>query len=219
MATPPSRHSNPFATCWTSPQVMKYIAADDATPCDLVERLCGCEWQGQITGPHGVGKSTLLTAMRPHAEAAGRAWRQVNLYSYSARIRWRDLPIAPEELLVVDGFEQLGRFTRGWVRWRCAAVGAGLLVTTHRAMPLPMLVELRPNLRTAQLVYEQLITDRETNVKIDDLVDAFNACGGNIRETLFYLYDLHEQRDRTPRVANKPRTKRVRPAKPRAAFD
>jgi hypothetical protein len=61
----------------------------------------------------------------------------------------------------------------------------------------------------ARQVFEHLVADAGTGVSANDLTDAFNACNGNIRETLFRLYDLHERCNHAAREANKHHLERV----------
>jgi hypothetical protein len=205
---PPSRHSNPFATCWTNPQAMQWLPIAGADPAGLTETLRGLGWRAQIVGPHGAGKSTLLHALRPHAEEAGRNWVRVDLKAGTGSSVWRNVAptrFARDTLLVIDGFEQIQPLARRWIRWRCRNAAAGLLVTTHRPAGLPTLVELAPNMQAAKQLFRHLVRDHDTLVTEDDLSNAFNACNPNIRETLLQLYDMHEQYSRTADVANKER--------------
>lgn len=201
----PCRTSNPFATCWTNPQAMQYLAADRATPADLVRRLRDNGWRGQIVGPHGAGKSTLLAALCQVVQIGDRKWVQVNLHRRRTKEGWRafrSTRLDKQTLLVVDGFEQLGILARKRISWQCQRRGAGLLVTAHQSVGLPMLVELQPCPTLALHVFRYLTRGVDTPVTEGDVLHAFNACNGNIREMLMNLYDLHERRIRTAPVAN-----------------
>ncbi len=203
--TPPTRDSNPFATCWTNPLAAEWIAAEGPELGSLVSRLQSTNWRGQIVGPHGVGKSTLLAAMCQHIEGVGRRWVQVTLGSGERGMGWHQLrrtKLTPKTLLVVDGYEQLGSLARRIVRLRSKFSDSGLLVTAHEDVRLPMLAQLVPSLSVTKMVFRRLTFERQTQVTELDVADAFNACNGNIRETLFKLYDLHERHARAARNAN-----------------
>jgi hypothetical protein len=195
----PSRESNPFATCWTNPGVQGYIAERGREPPAIAERLAALGWWGEIVGPHGVGKSTLLVTLGQEIAAAGKKWRRVDIRAHSVRRGVQQIWAAEldrDTLLVIDGMEQLNRPLQWWARCKCWWAGAGLLVTTHRASGLPLLVELTPSLRVAEELFRRLVQDRPSPVTEIDVQNAFNACNGNLRDLLLDLYDQHEQRSR-----------------------
>jgi len=67
---PPS--GNPFATRYTRPEAGEFLFPADASADSLVARLRESAWWGQITGPHGSGKTTLVQTLLPRLEAVGR---------------------------------------------------------------------------------------------------------------------------------------------------
>ncbi len=71
--------SNPFATRHTRPEAREYLFPPDANADSLIARLSASAWWGQITGPHGSGKSTLVQTLLPRLQAAGRA---VDFYAF-----------------------------------------------------------------------------------------------------------------------------------------
>src|SRR4051812_21064209 len=69
--SPPSRHDNPFATCWTRPGAIPFrFRASDSIEL-LVAKLTAQNGWGAILGPHGSGKSTLLESLKPALLVAG----------------------------------------------------------------------------------------------------------------------------------------------------
>jgi hypothetical protein len=52
---PPSRHANPFATCWTRPGALPFRFTNRGTAEQLVAKLATQNWRGAIVGPHGSG--------------------------------------------------------------------------------------------------------------------------------------------------------------------
>jgi ABC-type branched-subunit amino acid transport system ATPase component len=103
----PSRHSNPFATCWTRPGALAFQFAADESAEQVIARFVAAAERGQIVGPHGSGKSTLLETLRPLFTAAG--W---NVAVVTLRDGERRLPsgflnralAAPLPLVIVDGY-------------------------------------------------------------------------------------------------------------------
>jgi hypothetical protein len=203
-ATPPSRHSNPFSTCWTKPGALRYLfsAGDNAE--SLVARLASAHWRGAIVGPHGAGKSTLLATLRPCLQAAGRSLQAVSLRDGQRRLPpdfLRRTLTLPRPLVVVDGYEQLSYQARWCLRRRCYRAGAGLLVTSHAATSLPTLAACEPNLDLVLQLTARLTRRVPSPVTPSD-VAASHAChGGNVREILFDLYDRHERVCRAARTA------------------
>jgi hypothetical protein len=75
----PSRHDNPFATCWTRPGALPFHFPHGIDADQLIAKLAGQSWRGAIIGPHGSGKSTLLETLKPALAAAGRSAIQITL--------------------------------------------------------------------------------------------------------------------------------------------
>ena len=190
---------NPFCTRRVRPGALPYLFAAGQSAAGLVDRLRQNGWWGQITGPHGSGKSALLAALVPALEEAGRQPLAVGLHD-----RQRRLPIDPDgkaalhasSLLVVDGYEQLGRFSRFRVKRLCRRRGSGLLVTAHAPVGFAGLCQTAPDLELTRRIVDQLQHDHPALVTADDVAAAFARQAGNLRETLFELYDLYESRRR-----------------------
>lgn len=193
----PPAEPNPFATRFIRPTAAKYLFATGCSAAGLVEKLRTNGWWGQICGPHGAGKSTLLGALLAEIEAAGR--RNVR---FSLHDRQRTLPAAPageppwdeRTQVVVDGYEQLSWWSRLRLKARCRTAGAGLLVTAHTSVGLPAILEVVPTLETAQRVVQRLLPVGDETIGPEDVAQAFAAQGGNMREMLFQLYDVYQQR-------------------------
>ncbi len=190
----PSRHANPFATCWTRPGALPFRFPMRVSVEQLVVQLAAANWRGEIVGPHGSGKSTLVATLKPHVAAAGR-----NLACITLRDGQRRLPTdfvrkalaSARPLLVVDGYEQLSWLTRILFTWRCRRVAAGLLVTSHTPTGLPLLYRTQPNLQLVEQLVSTLTASNSSPVSAAD-VAASHAChGSNLREILFALYDRH----------------------------
>ena len=102
-------------------------------------------------------------------------------------------------VLVVDGFEQLGRLRRVQLKRFCRRRRWGLVVTTHVPLGLPELYRTAPDVALAQRLVERL--QRGYNPRIDDsdVAEAYAEHREDLRETLFALYDRYEQRRRSTR--------------------
>jgi hypothetical protein len=196
-AMPPSRRSNPFATCWTRPGALgfRFTPGDSAEL--LVARLSAANWRGAIVGPHGSGKTTLLATLRPHFSASDRTVSAIALRGGQRRLPrlWlRNALATLRPLVIIDGYEQLSWHCRALVSWRCVAAQAGLVVTSHSATSLPTLVRLEPDLRLAEQLVSSLTARTGSLVTVADIAASHACHGSNLRELFFDLYDRHEQR-------------------------
>ena len=192
----PSRHSNPFATCWTRPGAIPFQFFDGASAERLIQSLARQSWRGQILGPHGSGKSTLLATLIPHLKAAGPHVVPITLRNGQRRLPRgatnEDLRDDRRKLLIIDGYEQLGWLERLRVQLPSRRTGDGLLVTSHRCAGLPTLVELSPGLAHVCVLASVLCGHRPRQISYGDLAASYARCGSNVREIFFELYDRHE---------------------------
>lgn len=188
--------SNPFATRYTRPGMLRFRFPPGTDVESLVRRLRDAHWLGQIVGPHGSGKSTLLAALEPALSAAGRDVRRFTLNQGQRR-----LPelftlggTSQQTLVIIDGYEQLGWFERLRVRARVRRRGWGLVTTTHRAGSLPTLWITQVDLPLALALGRELIAREHSAIRDQDIHAAFEAHGENLREAFFALYDVYEAR-------------------------
>jgi predicted ABC-type ATPase len=189
-------HPNPFSTRFTRPGAIPFVFAEHQSARTLVERLAGLKWCGQIIGPHGSGKSTLVATLAPALEAAGRKVVIVALHQGEHRLpALHREALAPSAQIIIDGFEQLSWWSRRQAKSLCRRHGAGLLVTTHSDSGISTIYETRPTPQLAQALVHHLVRDGGGNVTADDVFAAFAASGGNVRETLFKLYDVYRIRE------------------------
>jgi hypothetical protein len=195
--------SNPFATRFTRPGALRYHFAPEVGCDRLLDRLAAEGWRGAIVGPHGSGKTTLLSTLELELAARGRVSHRVTLHAgqhqlpYNATHRAAD----PRLVLVIDGYEQLGV----WPRWRLSrqvqAKGWGLLVTCHSPLGLPVIHHTTTDPELAVILVRELLGGYGEFISDDDVRRAFAEQEGDMRETLFTLYDIYELRSR----ATKPR--------------
>lgn len=188
---------NPFSTRHTRPGALAYRFPPGQNAERLVEQLREQHWHGQIIGPHGSGKSTLLATLIPAIEATGKRTLLVVLHDGQRRMPI-DLKRTPElsagTLLIVDGYEQLARWNRYRLKQFCRRRELGLLVTAHAAAGLPDLFQTSTAPELAQGIVEELLAGQSL-VTADEVRDRFAVRQGNLREMLFDLYDLYEQRN------------------------
>ncbi len=198
---PAIARSNPFSTRFVRPGAVEYIfpRGDDAQ--QMVERLREAAWQGEIVGPHGSGKSALLATLMPAIRRAGKKPLLVELHDGQRR-----LPIDPARLplereraiIIVDGYEQLGWWSRSKLRRFCRRKRIGLLITSHRSMGFPELHRTYPTPELAQQIVVRLLAGKSCpEPALTDIQAAFDRHGGDIREMLFELYDHFEQQPRS----------------------
>lgn len=166
----------------------------------LLQRLAAQGWWGQIVGPHGSGKSTLLAQLVASLPPEQRP-RCFELHDgqRSLAVPWSELAHHRPTLLVVDGYEQLGRWNRWRLRRYCRRRGLGLLVTAHADVGLPWLYRTTCDEATAVAVVERLLANQPEVASralrqelLDHAAAALARHGGNCRELLFELYDVYE---------------------------
>ncbi len=188
---------NPFSTRHVRPGAIPYIFPSGESSQQLLQLLERNGWWGEIIGPHGSGKSALLATLIPLIEQTGRKTLLIELHDGQRRLPV-DLGAEPRleagSLIVIDGYEQLSRFSRFRVRRFCRRQEVGLLVTAHRPVGLPPLYRSNVSIETAEQVVAWLLGEAEPLVTKDQLADCLQNHGGDLRESLFALYDLHERK-------------------------
>ena len=193
----PLNSDNPFCTRRISPGAIPFIFPPGENAETLVDRLRQAGWWGEITGPHGSGKSTLLAALTAAIERAGRRTVLVALHDGERRLPLRlqsDLRLRPPVVLVVDGYEQLGRWSRLMLKRFCRRQGMGLLVTAHESVGLPHLYRTAVTPDLAGQIVGTLLGGREPPFTPEEVSHCLSRHGGDLREVLFELYDLFEKR-------------------------
>lgn len=195
--------SNPFSTRFVRPGALPYQFPPSLNTDDVVARLRQNGWQGQIVGPHGSGKSTLLANLREPLLRVG-----FPAFTFSLRDGQRRLPLdwrkqvarAGARLVIVDGCEQLSWWSRALLKWHCRRHGWGLLITSHRDLRLPTLLSTGTSVEMAQNLAAALLPADDRRITPQMVAESFRAAGGDMRETLFALYDRYEATtsDRSP---------------------
>ena len=95
-------------------------------------------------------------------------------------------------IIVVDGYEQLSRWSRFCLKWRCRRRQWGLLVTAHQSVGLPEIFRTSTSLHVLRQIVERLSPADAASLPAETLAELFARHKGDVREILFELYDLHE---------------------------
>lgn len=188
---------NPFATRSVRPGALSFRFENGSGVEEFLQRLRENRWVGAIVGPHGSGKTTLLQTLIPALEHEGRTVRLFTLQPGESR-----LPIAGTEMknwgpttqVIVDGYEQLGNWTRTLLTRICARQGCGMLITTHAPTQVPTLYQIEPDLTRIQSIVRDMQNRANPRITDSDVAVSFARKQGNVREVFFELYDVYEQR-------------------------
>jgi hypothetical protein len=187
---------NPFCTKRVRPGSLPFIFPLGLGVETLVERLRQTNWWGEVVGPHGSGKSALLATLMPAIERAGHPTLLVELHDGQRRLppELLDNPnLCAPAVLVIDGYEQLGRWSRHRLSRLCRRRAIGLVVTTHQSVGLPEVYQTVATPELAAQIVAALVGDRKFSVSADEIACRFSLHRGDLRETLFDLYDLFEE--------------------------
>ena len=193
----PTDAGNPFSTRYTRPGAIAFRFPPTFSAEGLVQRLRAQGWNGAIVGPHGSGKSSLLAVLVPAIRATGKSVLLIELHDGQRRLPIRlqrrgDLHAG--SVLVIDGFEQLSRLARWSLDRFRRSRQIGLVVTSHRPAGLPELYRTSTSVALAGEIVESLLAGQGRCISPEELAERYHARGGDLRETLFDLYDLYEQR-------------------------
>jgi hypothetical protein len=161
---------------------------------DLLQRLERADYRGALVGPEGSGKTTLLEDIAERLKKSGRSsrWLQIRRETRRDVSRLVDdflQAASTEDVLLVDGVEQLGPLT--WRKLRRGSLAhAGLVVATHAPGRLPTLVECRTNVGLLKEIVTELAPAEIERLR-PELPGLFVRHGGNVRLCLRELYDWY----------------------------
>jgi energy-coupling factor transporter ATP-binding protein EcfA2 len=191
--------SNPFSTRFTRPG--RIGPRDDAGQCvdvdRLLERLQDLGGTAAIVGPHGSGKSTLLVHLAEAIERRGGQSPRIRLHSWrDASAAWTAIrQSAAGGTVCIDSWECIGQPTRILLRVAARLSGCGLVVTAHRGAGMPELIRCGTSARLLHAIVRSLPDHtgwHGTLIREADIEAAFVKHGGNLRESLYELYDRFE---------------------------
>ena len=173
----------------------------------LDQRLANAGHRGQIIGPHGSGKSTLIESFAEYLELTGFTVIKETLHNSQRRIsqsltgtfsvlpdRSPDTP-PKNTLLILDGFEQLSFLNKIRVIRLCRRKNLGILITAHspQAFAGPVLYRTKTSADTLQKIVSYLIGESRFVPGESLLSDLRQKHKKNIRAILDGLYDWWEK--------------------------
>jgi energy-coupling factor transporter ATP-binding protein EcfA2 len=188
---------NPFCTRHIRPGAIPFFFPPGQSAEGLVELLRLNDWRGEIVGPHGSGKSTLLCVLTTALRDAGRSTLLVELHDGQRRLPIdlrRVDGLSETTVVIVDGYEQLSFFSRLQLKGFCRRRHLGLVVTSHQSAGLPLLFRTSATASLAEQIVRFLLRGQPQLVDPSELAQRFERHSGDLRELLFDLYDLYEQR-------------------------
>jgi len=216
---------NPFAVSRVGLAQLEFVASTSGGIDLVLAQMRRSNWRGQIIGPHGSGKTTLTIALAKSLAGEfqrftwlvlhpGRWWLarprcRVQLVARSvpsgkefrsedpdALVMQRLQQLGATELCFIDGVDQL---SAGRQRKLIQAAGKRAVVwTSHQRLPdeLPLLAELRPDLKVFRKLVAQLLEDSGGAMPQEQIDEAFEQADGDFRRGFGRLYDAWEQAKR-----------------------
>jgi len=193
---------NPFRS--ECVEAVGYRFVDGGSWEELMARLVELDCRAALVGPDGSGKSTLLDELAGRLADVGFAVKRLFLNDervlrcgpartsvQAGRLKEVMAELSGDEIVLFDGADLLGRLA--WARFkRRSRRAAGLIVTSHRAGLLPMLVECRTTPELLHDVAAELLGSGGLGLR--DRTDAlFEEHRGNVRDALRALYDIHAE--------------------------
>ena len=200
---------NPFSTRFVQPGAIPWFATDTSAG-SLLFRLYDVGNRAIICGPHGSGKSTIVSHLASVAQRQGLKVHCLRICSWLDVIRVIRVfaTIDPKQSVVsVDSWELLGFF--GWFLCQLADFRSICVVVTVHERPWwnnwPVLLHTKANDKTFRRLVHELMTQHAgsetTEFSRAMLKDVFQRHSGNLREAFFELYDHYERHSRIIRSA------------------
>ena len=197
---------NPFSTRFVQPGAIPWLATDISLRAVLF-RLYDVDNRAIICGPHGSGKSTILSHLASVAQREGLKVHCLRIRSWIDAIRVMRVfaTINPKQSLVsVDSWELLGFL--GWFLCQFADFRGLCVVVTVHERPWwnnwHVLLHTIADDKTFSLLVHELMTKYAGSKTIEFsgamLRDVFQRHSGNLREGFFELYDHYERQSRIP---------------------
>jgi hypothetical protein len=158
----------------------------------LLARLASLNHRAAIVGPEGRGKTTLLEDLGGKLSAAGWGVKQVGVSRGRRTLSRASLrecfgTVSRRDVILLDGAEQMPRLA-WWDFLRRSSRAGGLVITSHRPGLLPTLVACETSVELLRGIVDQLAPGAGSG---DGLEALYARHGGNLRDALRALYDVH----------------------------
>lgn len=200
------RRANPFAAETHAPGAIAWLDAsgqcDHASLDAILDQLTQADLRrstgpilGQITGPHGTGKTTLLTHLASRARERGWCVAESRPPSTAWPTVPRDLvAVGTPRLACIDSADQMSRIRWSLVKARASMKHVSLLVTTHRDLGGVNVATLEMNVKLARRILEQLTVPAGLTLPSDaELEQMLARHSRSLRHVIFELYDVYER--------------------------
>jgi len=194
--------TNPFSTRFIQPGAIAYQCFEGSSVSDLAERFLQLtSKRGSIVGPHGSGKSTLVASMIPILGARRPETKIHQLRFSTDQLASRSLKRSIAEwtrssVVILDGYEQLGFWSRQMVEWAARSRSISILATSHQPLRgFETVWETSVDDASSRWVVEQLLQQSGPSNGSNELLESEDwarsraAHGQNLRESLFDMYD------------------------------
>ena len=199
------RPGNPFASRCIRPDQVDFIFEPAHSFDRLLAALQRYQWRGQVIGPHGNGKTTLLWKLARHCRQTFDALSFVQLQHGQRYLRQAKRLLESSErdaadsvndhrgvrsILIIDGFEQLNFLSRTWLKTWARVRRTGLVVSGHSDLGLSTVYHAQTTPEQLTTLFKQLYPGQTwSDSQSESLLSEF---GNNAREVLFQLYDQFE---------------------------
>ena len=180
---------NPFSTKFWVSGTIPFQFSEQSENIDTIQEKAHRYPICQIAGPHGSGKSTLLLTLLKRYDESGEHLRYL-FFNNQYRCIPNEIPFPKDQILFVDGFEQLSLKDRLWLLFQSKR----LILTVHRPIWfVPVLYRTKPEFSIFVQVIRQMVSDLpEESV----LRRVYERSGGNFRNAFFELYDQWEKQQK-----------------------
>ncbi len=165
---------------------------------NLIKRLAGLNYRAAITGPHGSGKTTLLNELEEHLHISGFGTKKLSLNMDKRYFDKHFLnkffeEISAKDIILFDGADLMGRIE--WRRFKQkSAKAAGLIVTSHRASLLPLLVKCSTTPQLLEKIVYELLGEESDDLHVT-VKALFYRHRGNLHNALREFYDIYASHD------------------------
>ncbi len=181
------RH-NPYSSHLVEPKRGGYIFADGSGRSlpDVIQELEIHDYRGELVGPHGAGKSTMLTDVCSVLQGRGYSvarWQCRDTQRLFPRGWMTDL--RRKNVIVIDGAERLAPGLLSVIRLLTFCFSRSLIITMHQPSGFGALISVQP----CAMALEQKALHLGAPVEITaTLGQRLADHQGNCREVLFDLY-------------------------------